>query len=256
MIYILFIIIAFVYLFNSLKKRAFVKLFERGSTIVSGQRGRGKDMAYCIVVNARKKNYISNVNYSDPKKKYKCFPLNLDVIKMSGNTYEDLTNNTVKPYKYPYPDDIDWYISDAGCYFPAQYHNELAKKYKGTPLFVALSRHLGDCNVHCNCQAQARLYLHLREQSDIFIVMKRCTVFFGRWVRLVAYVYDRAESAEKQIEIPKFGLGSNARDRRIAFEIAHGRIRKISFFSKIPYRYDSRRFKKIIACEADWEDEI
>ena len=67
------------FVFNALKKRAFVDLFKQGNVLVSGMRGKGKDVAFCVVVNARKRDYISNVNYSSPKKRYKCFPLDLKV---------------------------------------------------------------------------------------------------------------------------------------------------------------------------------
>lgn len=176
---ILFIIIgviALLLIINAIRKRIFVKCFSRGNVMVSGMRGRGKDMAFCIVINAKKKNYISNVQYSNPKKRYQRFEFDTKVWELAGNEYNDLIKGTIKPYTYPYPDGIDYYISDAGIYYPAQYQGELVKRYKSAPIFQALSRHLGDCNIHCNVQKQNRLWDKMREQSDIYIVMRRCIV--------------------------------------------------------------------------------
>lgn len=259
----LYIILALILLFivvNVIRKRLFVHLFDLGNVIVSGMRGRGKDMAFCVVVNTRKRDYISNVQYSDPKKRYKCFPLDLNVWKIGGNTYTDLVSGEVKPYSYPYPDGIDYYISDGGIYFPAQFATQLAQKYKSETMFQALSRHLGNASVFINVQQQSRIWDKIREQSDIFIVMKKCYVpklpFFRKFCCLTAYSYDIAESAEKQIVPPRFGFGKIAKDNKFKFEIAHGKIRKYKFWTRIPYCYDDRRFKKILESGLNWEDTI
>lgn len=234
------------WLFSYIERRLFVSLFTHGNVIVSGMKGRGKDFAFCVVVNTRKKNYISNVQYSDPRKRYQRFDLDLKVWELSGNTYVDMVSGEVKKYVYPYPDGIDYYISDASLYFPAAYFNELVKRYKSAPLFQSLSRQLGDCAVHCNCQVQTQLWDKIRLHSDTFVVMKGCSHVFGKLFYLRALAYDNAESAEKQINLPRFGLGKNARLSASNFEIAHGRIRRYRFFVRLPYNYDSRRFKRIL----------
>lgn len=242
---------------NSFKSRKFVKLFKEGNTIVSGLRGRGKDLAFCYVINKRKENYISNVNYSNPKLKYKRFEFDTKVWELAGNTYEDLTDGTVKKYSYPYPDGIDYYISDSGIYFPAQYHKELDKRYKSAPLFQALSRHLGDCNIHCNTQKQNRLWDKIREQSDIYIVMKKA-VFIPKTkiFYLKATTYTKAETAEAQIKKPWFGIGKKARENKIIWESQNGEVKNINFIGKLRYNYDSRRFKKILENEVkDYEND-
>lgn len=253
---IAFAIILFVFI-NRLIRRAFVRNFTRGNVLVSGMKGRGKDMAFCIVVNTRKRNYISNIQYSSPKKKYQRFDFEPKVWALAGNTYQDLVDNNVKTFSYPYPDKIDYYISDAGLYFPAQYQNELIRRYKGAPLFQALSRHLGDCCVHCNSQNQLRVWDKIREQSDIYIVMRRCFVFpKTKFAYISAYRYSLEESAEKQIKLPRFGLGKKAREARNAFFVSHGEIKRYGFFFRIPYKYDSRRFKKILENNLqDYENE-
>lgn len=243
---------------NKFKKLYFVRLFSHGNVLVSGMRGRGKDLAFCTVINARKKNYISNVQYSNPKAKFKRFDFDPKVWALAGNTYTDMVDNTVKTFSYPYPDGIDYYISDAGIYFPSQYQAELVKRYKGAPLFQALSRHLGDCNVHCNSQNQNRIWDKIREQSDIYIVMKSAWFVPGtKFFRLSAYEYSLEESAEKQIIPPRFGLSKNAREQKMLFENNHGRIKKITFWSRLPYSYDSRRFKRILENNLeDYENEM
>lgn len=255
MIYIVIGIILIWMLINYLNFRYFVKLFDLGNVIVSGCRGRGKDMMFCLLVNARKRDYISNVVYSDPKEKYKCFPLDLKVWDIKNN-YTDFVTGELKPYSYPYPDGLDYYISDAGVYFPAQFANELARKYNHETFFLALSRHLGESNVFCNVQQQGRLWDKIREQTDIFIVGHSCKVLFGKFVRICCYQYDLAESAEKRIIPPRFGIGKVGRDNKYKFMIAHGNIRKIVFWKKIPYRYDDRRFKKILESGNVWDAEI
>lgn len=239
-------VIALIICYWQFKKHSLVKLFESGNVLVSGLKGRGKDMLFCIVVNARKRDYISNVNYSNPNKKYKCFPLDLKVWELSGNTYTDMVDGTIKRYVYPYPDGIDYYISDAGIYFPAQYQAELVKKYKSAPMFQALSRHLGDCAVHCNVQVIPRVWDKIREQSDIYIRMHNCKVFLRKFVFLTAYTYTNVDSCTAAIVPPFFGLGKRSRELKLSFEIAHGQIKKYSFLCRIPYKYDSRRFKRLL----------
>lgn len=249
-------VVLLIMLISLIKKRRFVKLFDEGNVIVSGLRGRGKDLAFCLVVNARKKDYISNIQYSKPSKRYKRFPLDLKVWELAGNTYTDMITGEVKPYKYPYPDDIDYYISDAGIYFPSQYQAELCKKYKAAPMFQALSRHLGDCNVHCNVQNMPRLWDKIREQSDIYVRMDKCK-FLGKTklFYLRAYVYTNQESCINAVVPPRFGIGKVGREAKYNFEIAHGKISKLGFFARLPYDYDSRRFKKILENNLnDYED--
>lgn len=246
-IFIPIILLLILILISFINKHRFVSLFKQGNTLVSGLRGRGKDVAFCVVINARKKNYISNINYSSPKAKFQRFEFDEKVWELAGNGNFDFVDNKLKPYKYPYPDGLDYYISDAAVYFPSQYQNELVKRYRGAPLFQALSRHLGDCNIHCNTQVQNRLWDKIREQSDIYIVMRHCWFIpKTKFCHISAYVYTLEESAEKQIRLPKFPLGKVGKEQRIQFEIAHGQIKRIGFFTRLPFNYDSRRYKKIL----------
>lgn len=231
---------------NIVNQKKVVKLFKQGNSMVSGYRGKGKDLLFHFVINKRKENYISNVEYSDPKKRYKHFDFNTKVWELAGNTYQDFAEGTTKTYTYPYPDGIDYYISDCGIYFPSQYHKELDKKYKSAPVFQALSRQLGDCNVHTNSQAQNRVWDKMREQAEVYIVCN-WVKFIGRkrFIQKLT-VYDKAESAELKVKKPWFGLGKTARAAALNFETQHGKIYSIIYSSKIKYNFDSRRFKKIL----------
>lgn len=240
------IIIITIEIINRIHQRKIIKIFKAGNTTVSGLRGKGKDLLFCWVINKRKENYISNINYSDERKKFKRFDFDTKVWELAGNTYKNLAEGNTKQYTYPYPDGIDYYISDAGVYFPSQYHKELDQRYKGAPMFEALSRHLGDCNVHTNTQRQGRLWDKMREQSDQYIVMRGANFFLKKFFILKLSIYTKEESAESQIKKPHFGIGKNGRNARMAFEAANGEITNIWFISKLPYNYDSRRFKKIL----------
>ena len=241
-----FAIVFVVSLISFLNRRFVLSLFDKGNVIVTGLRGCGKDMLFCIAINKRKKNYISNVEYSSPKKKFQHFEFDGNVWKIGGNEYKNFADNKLKKFVYPYPDGVDYYISDAGVYYPAQYATELVKRYGGAPLFQALSRHLGNCNVHCNVQNLNRLWDKIREQSDNYICMKKCKVFFRRWVFLKGCCYELYESCEKRLAPPHFGLGKEGRNRRVMYETTNGKIKTFWFFAKVPYRYDDRRFKRML----------
>lgn len=240
------VILAILCLISFANRRFFIGLFSKGNVIVTGLRGRGKDMAFCIVINARKRNYISNVRYSDPKRRFSCIPFDANVWKIGGNEYKNFADGTVKKFKYPYPDNTDYFISDAGVYYPAQYATELVKRYSGAPLFQALSRHLGNANVHCNVQNLNRLWDKLREQSDLYVCMKGCKVLFGKFAFLRGSVYEKAESCEARLSPPHFGIGKEAQNRRVIFEAQNGKIKNFWFIAKVPYRYDDRRFKRML----------
>lgn len=239
------IVIFILIIVNKLNQNKVVRLFKQGNSLISGYRGKGKDVLFCFVINKRKENYISNVNYSDPRKKYKRFDFDIKVWELAGNTYEDIAEGKVKSYTYPYPDGIDYYISDCGIYFPAQYHKELDKKYKSAPVFQALSRQLGDCNVHANSQAQNRVWDKLREQAEVYIVCDWVKFIRKRFIQKIT-VYDKAESAELKVKKPFFGLGKIAREKKLDFEIAHGKMYSIVYSGKLKYDFDSRRLKHIL----------
>lgn len=224
-----------------------VRLFEEGNVSVSGLRGRGKDMLMANVAVRRKKPYVSNVDYGG-----KYLPLDLSKLDISGNKYTNFISGKVVPYHYPYEDGVDFYISDAGIYFPSQFCNELNRQFPNLSTFMALSRHLGDCNVHYNSQNLNRVWDKIREQSDTYICCRGCIVIFGFVLQRVR-IYEVFNSAVTQtppfpVKKPWFN-----RDRRLSWELSHanyvcshGEIRKAFLFYRNKSKYDTRIFKKIL----------
>lgn len=204
------------------------KLFKRHSVAIAGAKGSGKDILFGNVI-ARSKNkyYISNTDYNIKRKKF--IRLNLDKF-MTGNRYDNFIRDKISPYVYPYPDNIDIYISDCGIYFPSQYNNELNKKYCEFPTFMSLSRQLGNCFVHTNAQSYNRVWDKIREQSDRFILCKGCIVV-GKLVIQRVYVYERRDTFESEIQPfrGKFTLDKEKREReyqeRLKYENQHGSIK-------------------------------
>lgn len=228
--------------------RKIIKLFKSGNVCVFGLRGRGKDMLMANVVVRRKLPYVSNVNYCDG-----FFPLELKEFDCGENTYDNFITGRIKPYQYPYADGVDLYISDVGVYFPSQYCNELNKKYGYFTTFMALSRQLGECNVHFNVQNLNRAWDKLREQSDIYICCNWCKVLFGKLVIQKVTIYEKYESAVARIppyRPPKVSLNQ---DRKLqvlmqkqSYRVSHGEIkpRLLIYWNKSCY--DTRVFKSMM----------
>lgn len=231
--------------------RYILSLFKQGNVIVTGLRGRGKDMLCSNVAVRRGIPYVSNVNY-DSAKKALYIPFSPKVFD-TKNTYKNFIEENYQTYRYPYPDGTDIYISDGGVYFPSQYCNELNKAYGGFVSFYALSRHLGDCNIHVNVQNLNRLWDKLREQSDIYITCNKCIVLFGKIVIQTVTVYEKYESCLNRV--PPFPVRRpfmNA-DRLLSWQLAfanykisHGEIRRGLLVYINRSNYDTRIFKKLL----------
>lgn len=227
--------------------RKVIRLFVDGNVIVTGLRGRGKDMLISNVVMRRKGSYISNVDYGG-----QYFPLDYEAFDID-NTTEDLVVGDIHKYVYPYADGLDIYISDAGVYFPAQDFQYLNKKFDFFAKFMALSRHLGSCNIHCNTQNVNRLWDKIREQSDTYIICRWCKVLFKKLVIQRIWIYDNYESCEKRVppfpmKRPLFPFGRAASDYRTLkaqYEIDHGEIRSGLLIYRNRSSYDTRFFKTI-----------
>lgn len=171
--------------------RRVLKLYKENSVSVCGKKGRGKDILQANVIARRKcRYYISNIDYKVKGSNW--ISLNLKKLRV-GNTYDDFLSQP-KLYIYPYPDGTDIYLSDCGIYFPAQYCNELNRKYADIPVFMALSRQLGKCAVHQNAQALNRVWDKIREQSDTYITCLWCKVICG-FVFQKIRVHEKYESA-------------------------------------------------------------
>ena len=226
-----------------------VKLFKAHSVSVSGVKGSGKDILMSNVVARRRGYYIGNIDYQT---RARFVHLNFSKLRV-GNSYKNFLDGSVKEYVYPYPDGTDIYISDCGIYFPAQYCNELNRDYKDLPVFLALSRQLGDCRVHTNAQYLGRVWDKIREQSDVYIVCQNCRVF-GRLVVQKIRIFERYESALQnaipfRVPMPIFGNSMARNQWKLAkanYEQSNGKIRErtLIYFNKS--KYDTRAFREIL----------
>ncbi len=231
---------------SSIKK--IIKLFRSGNVCVCGLRGRGKDMLFSNVAVRRGLPYVSNTDYGGVR--YYFSPMDFDC---GGNTYENFLNGDINPYVYPFPDGTDIYIADAGVYFPSQYCKELNRQYGFFSTFMALSRHLGECNVHFNVQNLNRVWDKIREQSDIYVMCNWCRVLFGRLVIESVTVYETYDSAVNRVppyKRPRVRLNA---DRKLAvqmekqrYRIAHGDIRRYILVYVNKSTYDTRIFKHML----------
>ena len=228
--------------------RKIVKLFEDGNVCVCGLRGRGKDLLMANVASRRGLEYVCNVDYGGNRHQFN--PMDYDCGK---NTYREFISGKVKSYVYPWPDGTDIYISDAGVYFPAQYCNELNRDYGYFATFMALSRHLGECNVHFNAQNLNRVWDKIREQSDCYIMCNGCIVLFGTIVLQMVTLYELYDSALKRV--PPFRLSRPLlnRDRQYQWEIqksqydiAHGSIKRKLLIYIHKSNYNTRFFKEVL----------
>lgn len=228
--------------------RKIVKLFEDGNVCVCGLRGRGKDLLMANVAARRKKDYVCNVNYGGEYHHFN--PLDYDCGK---NTYKNFITGKVNRYVYPWKDGTDIYISDAGVYFPAQYCNELNRDYGFFATFMALSRHLGNCNVHFNAQNLNRVWDKIREQSDCYIMCNGCIVLFGKIVLQKVTLYELYDSALKRV--PPFWLPRPFLNRERQFQweiqksnydIAHGSINSHILIYWHKSNYNTRFFKEVL----------
>lgn len=227
--------------------RKIIKLFESGNVSVCGLRGTGKDMLFSNVVLRRKKPYISNTDYGGDYIKFEPDQLN------PRNIWRNFMTGRLNRYVYPYPDGIDYYIADGGVYMPSQYQGELCKDYGHIPVFMALSRHLGDANVHYNVQNLNRMWDKIREQSDIYIRCCGCKVLFGKLVIQRVIIYEKYESAVNRV--PPFRLRRPLLNldrlqkweiQKANYEIAHGRVEPRVLIYLHRSNYNTRIFKEML----------
>ena len=237
-------IVLFVICISRLLAWRFIKkCFYEGNVIVTGLRGRGKDVLFSLVTNSNKGKYISNVDYTGDKR---YIPFELKDISVGGNTFDNFLRSDLKSYKYPMPDGVDYFLSDSGIYFPAQEFSKLNKIYPSLSIFQALSRHLGDCNFHANVQNLNRLWDKIREQADCYLRCERCKVRFGRFVSQTIYYYDRYQSCVDRVLPMKKRWGRVGKIEFDKFTASYGTIKKLKIWGVLRYKFDSRRFKTLL----------
>ena len=227
-------------------RKLIVTTFRDGNVIVTGLRGRGKDLLFSWVINKRCIEYCSNVDYS---KGNRYVPFEGKYLSLGGNTFSNFVSGLIIPYEYPLADGIDFYISDAGVYFPAQENARLNMWYPSYSLFQALSRHIGDCNFHCNVQNLNRLWDKIREQSDHYVTMVKTRWFFKCIYVMKGYVYDNYDACVKRVKPMKRRWGRLGKIEFDKFTAAYGTIKKFRITAVGKPSYDSRRFKQILKGE-------
>jgi hypothetical protein len=242
------IVLALLALSRFLNWRFVLNCFYEGNVIVSGLRGRGKDVLFSLVTNSSKCKYISNVDYTGDSR---YVPFNLDDISVGGNTYVNFIKNDVHAYEYPHEDGIDYFISDSGIYFPSQEFSSLNRWFPSVPVFMALSRHLGDCNFHCNVQNLNRLWDKIREQADTYLFCTRCKVRLGHFVSMTVYYYDRYQSCVDRVKPMRKRWGRLGKLEYDKFTASYGSIRKLKIWGVLRHDYNSRIFKEILRGQKD-----
>ncbi len=228
-----------------------IKFFEDGNVCVFGLRGRGKDLLMSNVVVRRKLPYISNINYGYDELYY---PFDYSKLDCGENTYRNFLSGVLNPYTFDYPDHTDVYISDAGVYFPSQYCNELNKIYPYIPVYQALSRQLGCSNFHVNSQSLGRVWDKIREQSDTYILCRKCVYFSGGLVFQWITIYDRYQSAldrqkPMRVRMPLFAdkeLRLHVRMIQDQYTATHGVIKNGFLVYRNKSSFDTRRFRTIL----------
>lgn len=225
-----------------------IRLFEDSNVSVCGLRGRGKDLLFANVICRRNIDYVSNIDYGG-----KFHNFNYDELDCGQNQYTNFISGDVKYYQYPFPDGTDVYLSDAGIYFPSQFCSDLNRKFPYMSVFQAISRHVGDCNFHFNAQNLNRVWDKIREQSDIYILCRRCFYFKGFVLQFIT-IYDKYDSAVarmKPLRLP-MPLLSNKETRMMRkiqiaqFEASHGSIENRILIYKNKSNYNTRQFNQIL----------
>lgn len=250
----LILVFAVVLILRRLKFKTVIKIFKDKSVIVYGARGSGKDVLMSNVVAYRGEPYCSNMDYCEKVKNPPLrYPFEPVYIKLGGNKYSNFVANRLIPYSYPLPDGCDFYISDAGVYFPSHEDSKLDKDYPETPMFQALIRHLGDANFSCNIQALDRLWKKIREQAECYILCLSCKVSKRGKVKQKIRIYDRYQSALDKVEpmkvsMPLLGksVKTDIRLERAKFRAKYGTITEYTLVYKNKGSYDSRRFKDML----------
>lgn len=235
---------------------AIIKAFKKGNCCVVGLRGTGKDMLFANVAVRREVPYISNTDYGG---NYNTFNYE-ETLALNGNSYRDFIKGDIKPYTFPYPDGTDIYLADAGVYFPSQECSFLDRDYKGIPLFMALSRHLGQCNVHVNVQNLERCWTKIREQSDTYIRCLWCKVILG-YVFQVVLIYERADACQLRVPPcpykPPLFCPKEARElwrmKVLDYRVQHGDITPKLLIYRNKSTYNTRIFKQILEGETHEE---
>lgn len=238
------IIIALVWLIsNALTNKNTLWNFKHCNVLVGGKKGTGKDLLFQWVINKRKDYYYSNLSYGGLHKK-----ISLHEVSCEPNDYNNIVNDKIEKQKHKLYENKDIYISDIGVYLPSYMDSKLYSKFPSMPVFYALSRHLYNCNVHCNTQNIERGWKALREQADFYIQVKRTYKIFN-WLFITKYIsYDKYESAKQNLlPIKNRLLNKYSKAENDLYNAQNGDIRiGYIFQTKRKLYYDTRAMEKIL----------
>ena len=227
-----------------------VRLFEQGNVCVTGLRGTGKDLLFGNVIQRRKKDYVSNVDYGSSLffRFYKANLLDLDC----RNIYRNFITGNINEFQWVYPDGADVYLSDCGVYFPSQYCNELNKMYGGIVTYQALSRQVSFNNFHCNCQSLGRVWDKIREQSGVYIRCRKCFYLFGYVLQFIT-IYDKYDSCLARVQpcrvhVPLLNAPARAMAQTYIdnFFNVHGSVKNRILFYKNRSKHDTYYFRYLM----------
>lgn len=244
-------------------KRLYKRTFKKGNVCVTGLRGCGKDMIFANITARFTRDYISNIDYKNKSNYLEFAPSALRI----GNTYVNFINQNVNRFTYPYKQNVDYFLSDVGVYFPSQYNGELNKHYADIPTFMALSRHIADCNVHINVQNLNRAWDKIREQSDTYIRCISCHVF-GKLVIQSIIVYDQYDACLKRVEpfhplkAPLLSMGSARAMYKVkneellrSFKERNGSVRRYTLIYLNKSNYNTRQFADMLGVSYETEND-
>ena len=173
--------------------------FRRCNVMVFGKKGSGKDVLFAHVIALRGEKHYSNIPYDDNTE-----VIELCEINAGDNTFEDCINGVIEKFDPRFAENCDIYVSDVGIYFPNTLNDKLDKLYPSMPVFMALSRHLYNNNVHTNCQALGRPWKKIREQADCYIQVLR-TRNRGDCLYLSIVGYEQADvNSERLTEVCRY----------------------------------------------------
>lgn len=221
--------------------------FRHCNVIVAGKKGSGKDILFQKVINYRKEVYYSNIDYGHDRLKLNMKDYLIKNKEGDILTYNNFLQNKVFKSKRQFIEGADHYISEGGILFPSHMDSVLHKTYPSLPVFYALSRHLYNCNVHCNLQNFIRLWKPIREQSDFYVYVHRTIKL--PFILITKYTtYEKLESAEKLLKPMKTLHFNKFNKSEIElYNATNGIIKSgILITRKKTINYDTRAFEKML----------
>lgn len=233
---------------QSFFKKELVKQFKSCNVVVAGKKGRGKDVVFQAIINARKEFYYTNLpdGYGGEFEK-----VALSDISVAPNTYSNFIEEKVEKTQRHFRENCDIYISDAGVYLNSSMDSVLYKKYPSLPIYYALSRHLANHNIHANVQNYGRLWKALREQADFFVTCKKTIKWVPFFLFTKVIAYSNLSSAERELlPIRSRLLNKYSKAEVDQYYATNGTI-SVGWIiqRKRKIKYDTRAFEKILYSE-------